>query len=108
MLNLLIFLFCSLSSGYRMILFVSYGWKIVGTKDTMMITTIIIEIEAHIMDEKIRTIIPIIHHKETATGTINQTNMDMEMSALSHHTRGKRLFDFNLLNFKKISERQNI
>jgi hypothetical protein len=56
---------------------------VVGSKDTMMITTIIIEIEVHIMEiMEGKTPITIVIHtmlpKETATGTISRTNMDMD------------------------------
>lgn len=83
---------------------------VVGTKDTMMITTIIIEIEAlmeahimevvdmgaqimealmegRIMDERIHIML-----KETATGTTNKTDMaeaevEVDMIAIQIHMR---------------------
>lgn len=50
---------------------------VVGSKDTMMITTITIEIEAHIMEEKTHIIQIVIHTtlKVTEIGTINPINM---------------------------------
>lgn len=62
---------------------------IVASKDTMMITTIIIEIEAHIMDERILiiTIASHIMRKETEIGTINQIDI-INMSAI--HMTGEK------------------
>lgn len=76
---------------------------VVGSKDTMMITTIIIEIEVHIMEimEERTPLTTIVIHtmpKKTEIGTINQTNTDMNAIHMNVvHMKGEWKIILNLM-----------
>lgn len=76
---------------------------VVGSKDTMMITTIIIEIEVHIMEiMEEKTLITIVIHtmpKKTETGIIKRIQNMEDMNAIHMIGEWRNYLNLTVINF---------